>query len=254
MFRVILAVWLVWLITVSPLHAEEIDWLKHQDTSATQSNTVSPQQKKPVNMKKLSPAEIDAGLKELLRVSTVRMIKDLSLINGFYGDRDIQISLPSNLEPVRASLIEAGFIDELNKFELEINRAAESIMHQVKRMLLASIIQIEFTDRQATLHGPSDAASKFFEQVKGPELRKAILPLAEEALDKDVAPKLYAQMMAHYRTLPQSPSIEVNLSQHTLNGVMHGLFFHMAKEEILIRKYKAKRKSQILLQLFARKL
>ncbi|MDX8395232.1 MAG: DUF4197 domain-containing protein [Mariprofundaceae bacterium] len=199
---------------------------------------------------KLSHSEIDAGLKDALRVGSEKVVSQLSKKDGFNKDSQIHIPLPKNLQTVKSALGRMGMGSMMNDLELRLNRAAEAATPKAKKIFGHAIKAMTITDAEKILKGPDDAATQYFKGKMSKPLADEMRPMIQQALKKAGAIKAYDSVMGQYQSLPFMPDVKANLTRHVLDFGLKGVFHYMAVEEKEIRKNPVKRTTQILKKVF----
>lgn len=198
----------------------------------------------------LSLAEIDAGLKEALKVGTNRVVAQLGASNGFNGDPAIHIPLPAKLAGVRATFSRVGLDGLFKDLELRLNRAAEAATPQAGELFRQAILEMSIADVRAIFNGPDDAATRYFEKKMTPGLMTAMRPVVDQSLNEVGAVQVYNQALAQVRALPFAPDIKSDLSGYVVQEGMAGIFHYLAVEEAAIRRDPLKRTTELLQRVF----
>jgi hypothetical protein len=237
---------LVALLTLLPLISSctEAEWQQVSQQVLTQMNTGSP------NGGALSLQEIDAGLKEALRVGTERVVGQLGAIDGFNADPAIRIPLPDKLAAARDMLGRIGLAGPFNDLELRLNRAAEAAAPKAKALFWQAIREMSIEDVRTIFHGSEDAATRYFQRKMTPELAAAMRPVVDQSLNDVGAVRVYNQVVAQVRTVPYAPEVRTDLTGFVVEKGMAGIFHYLAQEEAAIRKDPARRTTELLRRVF----
>jgi len=198
----------------------------------------------------LSDSDMIAGLKDALRVGSANVIGQLSKLDGFNSDSKIHIPLPDSLQTVKSSLATVGMSGMMDDLELRLNRAAETATPKAKRIFSDAIQAMSFDDAKKILHGPSDAATRYFKDKMSKPLGEEMRPIIEKALQQAGAVQAYDSVMGKYRSMPFVPDVKANLTKHVLDLGLAGIFRYMAEEEAAIRKNPLKRTTNMLRKVF----
>jgi len=236
---------LIVMLTFLPLVSActETEWQQVSQQVLTQMNGTA-------NGGALSLQEIDAGLKEALRVGTERVVGQLGTTDGFNADPAIRIPLPDKLAAARNMLGRVGLEKPFNDLELRLNRAAEDATPKAKALFWQAIREMSIEDVRAIFHGPEDAATRYFERKMTPELTAAMRPVVDRSLNEVGAVRLYNQTVAQVRALPYAPGIGTDLTGYVVEKGMAGIFHYLAQEEAAIRKDPARRTTELLRRVF----
>ena len=200
----------------------------------------------------LPVGEIEAGLREALKVGTRNVVKQVGAADGFNKDPAIHIPLPESLQSVQSALGQIGMGGMLDDVELKLNRAAEAAAPKTRKLFVDAIAEMSVDDVKRIYNGPDDAATRYFQGKMTPQLAEAMRPVVDSSLAEVGAIKAYDAAMSQYRGLPFVPDVKANLSDHVVNKGMDGIFHYLAIEEARIRKDPAKRTTELLQRVFAR--
>lgn len=198
----------------------------------------------------LSVAEIAAGLKDALQVSTTTVVSRLGKPDGFNADPAIHIPLPENFSTIQTALNKIGMSALLDDLELRLNRAAETATPKAKEIFFQSIKEMTLDDVMDIYKGPDDAATKYFQRKMSQPLAQAMDPIVADSLSEVGAIQSYDKVMKSYRSLPFVPDVKANLTNYVVEQGMNGIFHYMAIEEAAIRKNPTKRTTDLLKRVF----
>jgi hypothetical protein len=198
----------------------------------------------------LSPAEIGGGLKEALRVGTETVVAQLGAADGFNGDPEIHIPLPSVLDDVESVLRRLGMSSLLTDLELRLNRAAEAATPRARELFLQSISDMTLEDVMGIYQGPDDAATRYFQGKMSDPLAAEMRPVVEESLAGTGAAQAYDSVMDKYSGVPFAPRVNADLTGYVVEKGMEGVFHYLAKEEAAIRQDPVKRTTELLQRVF----
>ncbi len=198
----------------------------------------------------LAQSEIVAGLREALRVGSERVVALIGKADGYNGDPQIHIPLPGPLKSVQSTLGKFGMSGLMDDVELKLNRAAEAAAPKTKELILKAISDMTLKDAQAIYQGPEDGATQYFKRTASPGLKGIIRPVVEQTLNEVGAIASYDKAMSAYGKLPFVPDIKADLTRHTVDLALAGLFHYLAREEAAIRRNPAKRTTEILARVF----
>ncbi len=198
----------------------------------------------------LTLGEITAGLRDALRVGSERVIALIGKEDGYNGDPQIHIPLPSQLKSAQSTLRKFGLSGLLDEVELKINRAAEVAAPKTKELIWKAIREMTLEDAKAIYKGPDDAATQYFKRTASQDLKGIIRPVVDRSLDEVGAVAAYDKLLKEYGNIPFVPNIKADLTRHTVDLALAGLFHYLAKEEAAIRQNPAKRTTEILTKVF----
>ncbi len=198
----------------------------------------------------LTLQEIDAGLREALRVGTERVVLQVGKTDGFNADPAIRIPLPEKLAAARSTLNKVGMAGLFNDLEVRLNRAAEAAAPRAGELFRQAIREMTIQDVQAIFKGPEDAATRYFERKMTPGLAAAMRPMVDQSLNEVGAIRVYNQAVNQVRAIPYAPEIRTDLTGYVVEQGMAGIFHYLAKEEAAIRKDPVKRTTELLRRVF----
>jgi hypothetical protein len=198
----------------------------------------------------LSNTDINAGLKEALKVGTQTVVKRLGKEGGYSLDPQIKIPLPAPIARADAMLKTVGMGDLTADLEARMNRAAELAAPKAGALFVNSIQRMTVSDAQAILTGPQDSATQYLRKTMGAELAQQIQPIIQQSLAEAGAVKAYDAVTAQYARIPLASSLKTNMNDYVTNKAIDGLFYYVAQEEAAIRANPAKRSTDILKKVF----
>lgn len=200
----------------------------------------------------VSVGDMSGAFKEALQIGSERVVGQLGRPDGFNADSAIHIPLPAQLETVKAVLGKAGMGGILDDLELKMNRAAEMATPKAKKLFWQAISAMTFSDVKAIYSGPSDAATKYFQDKLTPSLAKEMKPIVDSSLSQVGAVQAYDSVMSQYKAMPFVPDVKANLSQHVTDKGIAGIFYYLGKEEAAIRQDPARQTTNLLKRVFGK--
>jgi hypothetical protein len=201
--------------------------------------------------KGLSEDEIIDGLKQALEIGTRNAVRTVSRTDGYFKNPQIRIPLPENVRKVEKYLRATGFGNQVDKFELSMNRAAERAAPEAKTIFWDAIKQMSFADARQILEGADDAATRFFEDKTSYRLQKMFKPIIHQAVSEVGVTRYYQSLDAKLRTIPFADQMSFDLDQYVTDKALSGLFVMLAEEEKKIRRDPAARVTDLLKKVFA---
>jgi hypothetical protein len=198
----------------------------------------------------LSNDETSSGLKEALSQGVAKAVGSLGVANGFFGNKEVKIPLPSSLKKVEKGMKLFGMGDQSDELILKMNRAAEAAVPEAKALLLGSIKQMSLADAKAILTGPDDAATQYFKKTTSTQMGEKFLPIVQKATEKVQLAQTYnkyAEMGSQFGVVDKE---DANIEQYVTNKALDGLYLMIAKEEAAIRKDPLGQASSLLKKVF----
>ena len=112
----------------------------------------------------LTNTEASGGLKEALTQGVSKAVSSLGAADGFLGNKEVKIPLPSSLKKIEKGMKLMGMGKQSDELILKMNRAAEAAVPEAKTLLVDSIKKMSVADAKAILTGPQDAATQYFKK------------------------------------------------------------------------------------------
>ncbi len=198
----------------------------------------------------LDEKTIVAGLRDALRVGTDRTVRATSTTNGYFGDPQIRIPLPEQLETIADKLRSVGMAAQLDELELTMNRAAESAAAEATPVFADAITSMSFSDARSILQGGERAATDYFEANTRSELAQRFAPIVDASMRRVGVFQLYDQVATRIALLPFVDPAQLDLRAFVNDRALDGLFSVLAREEARIREDPAARTTDLLRRVF----
>lgn len=199
----------------------------------------------------LDISTIISGLKEALKIGSERAVAHVSQPDGYLKNADIRIPLPPQIEKAGVLMRQFGLEGLANEFETSMNRAAEKAAPQAANILVNAIKAMSIDDAKNILNGDDNAATEYFKQHTGEELRTLFKPTIEESLGQVGSTKYYNQLTDKIADVPVvGKNINVNLPDYVTEQALDGLFTMLAVEEKKIRENPTARTTELLKTVF----
>jgi hypothetical protein len=193
-----------------------------------------------------------AGIKEALAVGTERAVKDLSRLDGYFGNAAVKILMPSSVQKVTEVARMAGFQKQVDEFILSMNRAAESAAPLAARFFGDAIREMTLEDARGILTGGDTSATDFFRRKTHDKLYVAFKPVVSKKVGEVGATRAYKDMMGRYESVPMMSGQSLDLDEYVTNKSLDGLFHMVGEEEKKIRTNPAARTTDLLKTVFGR--
>ena len=198
----------------------------------------------------LSGATIAAGLADALEVGTRQAVAQTSRDGGFGQNPAIRIPLPSKLQGMADGLRKIGFGASVDRFENQMNLAAEQAAGQAAPLFIDAIKQMSIADAQGILSGGEHAATAYFRKVCEPKLQARFRPVAARHMQELGVVTLYGDLLKKYKRIPFAPQPTVSIEEYVANAGVDGLFHVLAQEEAKIRRDPAACTTELLRRVF----
>ncbi len=198
----------------------------------------------------LSNTEASGGLKEALTQGVGKAVSTLGATDGFLGNKDVKIPLPSSLKKVEKVMKMMGMGKQSDELILKMNRAAEAAVPEAKTLLIDSIKKMTVADAKAILTGPQDAATQYFKKTTSAQMAEKFLPIVTKATEKVQLAETYnkyAEMVSKYGVVKKE---DAKIEQYVTNKALDGVYLMIAKEEAAIRQDPVGQASSLLKKVF----
>jgi hypothetical protein len=198
----------------------------------------------------LSSAEIAEGLKEALTNGISKGSDLVSQMDGYFKNPEIKIPFPPEAKKAEDRLRQMGMNDQVDKFILTLNRAAEDAATEAKPIFVTAIKQMTIQDAAGILKGQPDAATQYLKRTTSLPLKDKFKPVIQNSLNKVDATKYYSDLINTYNKIPLVQKMNPNLDDYATDRAIEGLFIMIAKEEKNIRANPLARTSDLLKKVF----
>lgn len=209
-----------------------------EPASTTQSNT------------QLDPSTLKTGLKDALRLGSERAVAQLANTDGFLANPKVHIPLPAALEQASALLNRFGLSTLSEQLEVSMNRAAEQAAPAAATHLKNALEALSIEDAQQIFAGPSDAATRYFENHSRQRIGNDFTPIIRTAMEQVGVTRYYQQLVIEAKRYPLVGNLNLDLEQHVTQYALDGLFTTLAEQEALIRQDPVARTTSVLKQVF----
>ncbi|HEY8734628.1 MAG TPA: DUF4197 domain-containing protein [Puia sp.] len=201
----------------------------------------------------LSSEDITAGLKQALTLGAQKSADRLSAVNGFLGNKAVEILMPEQAQRVEKTLRNMGMGKLVDDAIASMNHAAEDASKSAAPIFINAIKSMTVTDGLNILRGSDTSATSYLRKSATPELTKAYTPVIDSALQKTGATKYWKDVFDAYNKLPLVSKIDPDLSSYVTQKAINGIFYYVAQEEIQIRKDPAAQVTDLLKKVFGGK-
>ncbi|MBE50395.1 MAG: hypothetical protein CMP51_01745 [Flavobacteriales bacterium] len=199
---------------------------------------------------KLSEKDIVIGLKEALKVASTNSINLASKKGGFTNNLSIRIDFPKNLSTLVEDLNKIGMSNKIERFELQMNVAAEQSSSEVLSIFLNIIDSLTFTEARNILHGSENEAARYLRSQSYENLFFRISPIVKSKMNELKIYKSWNILYNRYNSLPFSENQDFDLENYIVEKTIDGIFILISEQERLIRKDPSKRINDILKRIF----
>ncbi|MDP3088680.1 MAG: DUF4197 domain-containing protein [Methylotenera sp.] len=203
-----------------------------------------------LSLSDLSNAEASGGLKEALIQGASKAVGQLSVADGFFGNKEVKIPLPSSMKKAEKAMRMFGMGKQADELVLKMNRAAEAAVPEAKALLVDSVKKMSVADAKSILTGGNDTATQYFKKTTSGPMADKFLPIVKKATENVKLAQQYnkfAEMGGKYGFVQKD---QVNLEQYVTQKTLDGVYLMMAKEEAAIRQDPVGQASGLLKKVF----
>src|SRR5579863_3818221 len=150
----------------------------------------------------LSSEDITAGLKQALTLGAQKSADRLSAVNGFLGNKAVEILMPEQAQKVEKTLRSMGMGKLVDDAIASMNHAAEDASKSAAPIFVNAIKAMTVTDGLNILRGADTSATAYLRKSATPELTKAYTPVVDSALQKTGATKYWKDVFDTYNKIP----------------------------------------------------
>lgn len=198
----------------------------------------------------LTNTEVISGLKEALTVGTNNSTGLLSKVDGYYKNPALFIPFPPEAQKVKDKVIALGMESQVEKFEMTLNRAAETAAKEAAPVFINAIKGMSISDGFAILRGNDNAATQYLRDKTSAELKVKFQPIIKNAIDQVEVTKYWNPIISTYNKIPFVDDQNPDLEDYVTTKAMDGLFLMIEKEEKNIRSNPMARVTDLLKKVF----
>src|SRR5687767_12805155 len=162
----------------------------------------------------LSSEEIAAGLKEALTNGISKGSDLVSQVDGYFKNPEIKLPFPPEAKKAETKLRQIGMGNEVDRFVLTLNRAAEDAAKEAKPIFVTAIKSMTIQDAAGILKGESDAATQYLKRTTSSPLKDKFKPVIHNSLNKVDATKYYADLINAYNKIPLVQKMNPDLDDY----------------------------------------
>ncbi len=201
----------------------------------------------------LTRGEIDAGLKEALKVGAERAVAQAAREGGFSEDPAIRIPLPDNLAAIADKLRYLGLSDQVDSFENTMNTAAEEASEQALPILGRTIKNMSLEDVKKIWKGGDTAATAYLRQRTWQDIYEEFQPVITRHTERAGVTRIYKNLTANPAVSTLISQSGFDLDRYVTEETLDGLFLLLGREEEKIRNNPASRSTELLKKVFEKK-
>ena len=183
----------------------------------------------------LSPGEVNKGLKAALSRGVDTAVATLGRPDGFYGNKQWRIPLPSGLDKAANLMRMAGRGDQVDALELAINRAAEAAVPQAKALLASAVKDMSIADAKGILTGGDQAATEYFRRKTSSDLVQQFTPIVTQATAKVGLARTYNSYAGQGAQFGLIRNEDANLDHYVAKEAVNRLYQAIGEQEKALR-------------------
>lgn len=237
-------------LAVFMVHANALDLGVLKDAIKSSGGTSTNVASSAGGVNGLSNAEASGGLKEALTQGVGKAVTSLGAADGFFGNKEVKIPLPSSLKKIEKGMKFMGMGKQSDELILKMNRAAEAAVPEAKTLLVDSIKQMSLADAKAILTGPQDAATQYFKKTTSTQMGEKFLPIVTKATENVKLADSYNKYAEMGRKFGMVKKEDANINQYVTKKALDGVYYMVAQEEAAIRKDPLGQASSLLKKVF----
>ncbi|WP_162910577.1 DUF4197 domain-containing protein [Hymenobacter oligotrophus] len=201
----------------------------------------------------LTAEEATAGVREALGLSITRGLEAGGQADGFNTNPDVRLGFPPEAELVATTLRGLRMGAVIDKFEVLLNRSAESVAANPQTATIYSnaLQRLAIADALALVNSREGRiASQQLKQQTAAQVQEELKPLVAAALEQTGAKQLYGELMLRYKKVPLVTPISTDLTTYATGQISAGIYTLIADEESRIRLNASARPTATLQRVF----
>lgn len=199
----------------------------------------------------LSEQTVVAGLKQALEVGTENAVFKTNKTGGFSNNPLIKIMVPDQFSDVATKVRQIGLGSYVDKFELQMNRAAEQASGEAKQVFFSVISGMTVQDAWGILRGGENAATQYFKTKTERQLEQKFAPIINNNMQKVGFYSDYRRLLNTYDNIPFTDKPNLDIEEYVMSETLDGLFTLVADEEAKIRRDPVARTTELLQKVFS---
>jgi hypothetical protein len=234
------------------VHAGWQDMLKSAEGLVKQQGTAVPGAAPATGA---TQAEAGTGLQQALVTGVHRVVGQLGARDGYLGNPQVRIPLPSQLKAVESGLRLVGQSAYADRFVETMNRAAEQAVGEATPVFVDAITGMTFDDALGVVRGPNDAATQYLRRTAGPALRERMLPIVRAATESTRVTAAYKSLVDKAAAgVPMAGGLvdmdAADLDGYVTDRALDGLYKLLAAQEASIRTSPAEWTTDVMKKVF----
>lgn len=203
-----------------------------------------------IDLTGITNKDATTALRTALTQGAGKAVDTLAQQDGFFGNPDVKIPLPQNLQKTEKTLRKFGLGFLADEAILTMNRAAEAAMPEAKTLLINAVKSMTLSDAKGILTGGPDSATQYFRTKTESALATKFKPVIMQATAKTGAVNSYNQLAGKAAQFGLLDAKSANIDDYVTAQALDGLYTMIAKEEQAIRADPVGQTSKILQKVF----
>jgi len=179
----------------------------------------------------VSERDATQALRLALQRLSATALQELARPDGFFGDAEVRIGLPTALAQAERFLRAVGRGAQVDSLLLAMNRAAEATIGGIADTAQALARNLTLVDALQILRGGSTACTDWFSLRARSPLVDRLLPGVRQAVAGVEAAALYNRLAAPAAREGLLPADQASVEQWVTTRALDGLFVAMARRE-----------------------
>lgn len=204
-----------------------------------------------LDLSSLTQSDATAGVKAALEKGAQTAVSSLGKTDGFLGNSEVKIPLPSAMQKAQKVMKLMGKQKEFDALETNINRAAEAAVPEAQTLLTNAIKNMTVSDAKSVLSGGDDSVTTFFREKTQTDMFNKFLPIVTQYTEKLGLAQQYNSLAGQASKLGVVSSDDAKIENYVTNKAMDGLYKMIAAEEKSIRADPVGTGSAILKKVFS---
>lgn len=200
----------------------------------------------------LPESEVVSGLKAALADGASAAVTQLGQTDGFWGNEARRIALPGWMNNAAGMLRQAGYSEQMDNLQLNMNRAAEQATAEAGPIVRETINNMSVRDAYDVLQGSDTAATEYLRDHASEALANKFEPIVANTTAQSQAASTYESLTSRAKPmLSFVPGLNLNLNDYVTQQALDGLFAVIGQQEKAIRENPAERGTALLKKVFS---
>lgn len=195
----------------------------------------------------LTEQDAQSAVRELLSLGA----RDGNLTGAFSKDAIMTTLFPESLRKVLNTLQQLGLTPEIDRFTTTLGTAAERTAQNSVPVFVKAITGMRLTDAISLVKGGGTSATDYLRTHAGTDLRLAIKPVMQQALDEYKLNDQWNKIIEPAKALVGN-KLNLDLANLMAGIVSEKMFQKMAEKEVEVRNNANARTTPLLRQVFSR--